>query len=112
MDPAPEHSHAPEHDAAHHVNTHVRGYMIVFAVLLFCTGLTVWLSFVNFGSQKANIWVAMAVATFKAGCVAAIFMHLKSEKRLVYRVLLITLAFVIGLFFLTALAFNDPIRLN
>ena len=66
----------------------------------------------NFGTQKANIVVAMALATFKAGCVAAIFMHLKSEKWTIYRFLLITAVFAIGLFFLTALAFNDPIRLN
>jgi caa(3)-type oxidase subunit IV len=70
------------------------------------------LSYVNFGTQKANIVVAMVLATFKAGCVAAIFMHLKSEKWTIYRFLLITVLFAIGLFFLTALAFHDPIRLN
>ena len=74
-----EHSHAPDHDAAHHVNKHVKGYLMVGGLLLFCTALTVALSYVNFGTQKANIVVAMALATFKAGCVAAIFMHLKSE---------------------------------
>ena len=30
----------------------------------------------NFGTQKANVAVALLVATFKAGLVAAIFMHL------------------------------------
>ena len=44
--------------------------------------------------------------------VAAIFMHLKSEKWTIYRFLLITVLFAIGLFLLTALAFHDPIRLN
>jgi caa(3)-type oxidase subunit IV len=77
---APEHSHAPDHDVAHHVNAHVKGYILVGGLLIFCTALTVWLSFVNFGSQNANIIVAMILATFKVGCVAAIFMHLKSEK--------------------------------
>jgi caa(3)-type oxidase subunit IV len=72
----------------------------------------VWLSYFNFGSQKANIIVAMALATFKAGLVAAIFMHLKSEKWTIYRFLLITVVFFIGLFFLTGLAMLDPIRLN
>ena len=114
MEQTPEHSHshAPDHDVAHHVDSHVKGYLLVGGLLMFFTVVTVWLSFVNFGSQQANIWVAMALATFKAGCVAAIFMHLKSEKWTIYRVLLITVLFAIVLFFLTGLAMTDPIRLN
>jgi cytochrome c oxidase subunit 4 len=107
-----EHTHAPDHDTAHHVNKHVKGYLMVGGLLLFCTALTVFLSYVNFGTQKANIVVAMAVATFKAGCVAAIFMHLKSEKWTIYRFLLITAIFATGLFLLTAFAMSDPISLN
>ena len=111
--PTTEHSHAaPDHDVAHHVNKHVKGYLMVGGILLLCTGLTVALSFVNFGTQNANIIVAMALAAFKAACVALIFMHLKSEKWTIYRFLLITLVFFIGLFFLTGLALSDPIRLN
>ena len=110
--PPSEHSHAPHPDTAHHVDQHVKGYLAVGAVLGLCTLLTVGLSFVNFGTQNANIIVAMVVATFKAGLVAAIFMHLKSEKWTIYRILLITVLFAIGLFLLTALAFQDPIRLN
>jgi caa(3)-type oxidase subunit IV len=106
--PAPDHG-ATDHDA-HHVNTHVKGYLMVGALLAFCTVLTVGLSYVNFGSQSWNIIVAMALATFKVGCVAAIFMHLKSEKWTIYRILLITVLFAIGLFALTGLAFHDPIR--
>jgi caa(3)-type oxidase subunit IV len=113
MEPTPEHTHAePDHDAIHHVKSHVRGYVLVGIALGLCTLLTVGLSYVNFGSIGWNIVVAMAVATFKAGLVAAIFMHLKSEKRMIYRVLIITIIFFIGLFFLTGLAFHDPIRLN
>ena len=112
MEQVTEHTHAPDHDVAHHVNKHVKGYLLVGGLLLFCTMLTVALSYVNFGTQKANIVVAMVLATFKAGCVAAIFMHLKSEKWTIYRFLLITVVFATGLFFLTALAFSDPIRLN
>ena len=116
MEQTHEHSHGPavhsDHDVAIHVNKHVKGYILVGGLLLFCTGLTVAFSYVNFGTQKANIVVAMILATFKAGCVAAIFMHLKSEKWTIYRFLLITVVFAIGLFLLTALAFHDPIRLN
>jgi len=112
MEQTHDQTHAAEHDVAHHVNKHVKGYLMVGGLLLFCTMLTVALSYVNFGTQKANIVVAMALATFKAGCVAAIFMHLKSEKWTIYRFLLITVVFAIGLFFLTGLAMMDPIKLN
>jgi caa(3)-type oxidase subunit IV len=64
---------------------------------------------VNFGTMKANVAVAMLVATFKAGLVAAIFMHLSNEKRMIYRILMFTAFFVLGLFFLTYLAWYDPI---
>ena len=110
MEEIHEQSHAPDHETAHHVNKHVKGYILVGGVLLFCTFLTVAMSYVNLG--RWNMVVGMALATFKAGCVAAIFMHLKSEKWTIYRFLLITVVFAIGLFLLTALAFHDPIRLN
>ena len=88
---------------------HVRGYLMVGATLLVCTGLTVALSYVDFGTRRANIAVAMLVATFKAGLVGAIFMHLAAEKKLIYRVLLFTGFFVIALFWLTYLHWYDPV---
>ena len=96
---------------AHGIRKHVRGYLMVGATLLAFTGITVALSYVHFGTQKANIAVAMLVATFKAGLVAAIFMHLAAEKRLIYRILIFTAFFVLGLFWLTFLAWYDyPVR--
>jgi cytochrome c oxidase subunit 4 len=100
--------HETEH-YAHDVSKHVRGYLMVGATLLVFTGLTVFLSYVNFGSQKTNVAVALLVATFKAGLVAYIFMHLSAEKKLIYRVLLFTGIFVFALFWLIYLAWYDPI---
>ena len=97
------------HSDAHDVSKHVRGYLYVGSLLLVFTGITVWLSYVNFGSQKANIVVAMMVATFKASLVAAIFMHLKGEKATIWRFLIMTAFFAAGLFFLTYLHWADPI---
>jgi caa(3)-type oxidase subunit IV len=94
---------------AHDVSQHVRKYLMVGATLLGFTILTVFLSYVNFGTQKANVAVAMLVATFKAGLVAAIFMHLSAEKKMIYRILIFTGFFVMGLFWLTYLAWYDPI---
>jgi caa(3)-type oxidase subunit IV len=99
-----------EHEEyAHNVQKHVKAYLMVGATLLAFTAITVALSYVNFGTQKANIAVALLVATFKAGLVAAIFMHLAAEKRLIYRVVIFTGFFVLGLFWLTFLAWYDPI---
>ena len=97
-----------EHEQyAHDVSHHVKKYMMVGATLLIFTAVTVALSYVDFGAPKANIAVAMLVATFKAGLVAAIFMHLAAEKRLIYRILIFTGFFVLGLFWLTFLAWYD-----
>jgi caa(3)-type oxidase subunit IV len=100
---------AEHEEYAHNVQKHVRGYLMVGAALLVCTGITVALSYVDFGTRKANIAVAMLLAMFKAGLVAAIFMHLAAEKRLIYRVLVFTGFFVFALFWLTYLHWYDPV---
>ena len=92
---------------AHGVQKHVRAYLMVGALLLTFTAITVALSYVDFGTHKANIGIAMLVATLKAGAVAAVFMHLAAEKRLIYRILIFTGFFVLGLFWLTFLAWYD-----
>src|SRR2546430_11785291 len=109
MNNPPDISQAPseQEESAQNVKKHVRGYLMVGPTLLAFTAITVALSYVNFGAPKANIAVAMLVATFKAGLVAAIFMHLAAEKRLIYRVLIFTGFFVLGLFWLIFLAWYD-----
>jgi cytochrome c oxidase subunit 4 len=100
------------HDAAH-VAKHVKGYLYVGAALLALTGFTVFLSYVDFDHYLPghgwNIIIGMIVATFKAGLVAAIFMHLKGERITIWRFLIFTAIFVSGLFFLTYLHWWDPI---
>jgi cytochrome c oxidase subunit IV len=100
---------AEHEEYAHNVRKHVKGYLTVGALLLSFTALTVALSYVDFGARKANVAVAMLLAMIKAGLVAAIFMHLAAEKRLIYRVLIFTGFFVLGLFWLTFLAWYNPV---
>ena len=109
--PAGAHAAQAAHDehVAHDVSKHIRGYLMVGLTLIVFTAITVGLSYVDFGTQKANVAVAMLVATFKAAMVAAIFMHLSNEKRMIYRILIFTAFFVLVLFFLTYLAWYDPI---
>ncbi len=107
-DPAGEPaSHGHDHD--HDVSKHVKKYLLVGALLLTFTVLTVFLSYVDFGSHKANMAVGMVVATIKAGLVAAIFMHLNAERQLIYNILIFTGFFVIALFWLTYLHWYDPV---
>lgn len=103
-------AHAVAHDDHDHdVSKHVKKYLIVGGLLMFFTLVTVALSYIDFGSHKLNIAVGMLLATFKATLVAAIFMHLSAERKLIYRVLIFTALFALALFFLTYLHWYDPI---
>jgi caa(3)-type oxidase subunit IV len=99
---------APDPHEIEHIRQHVKKYWVVGGLLLAFTAITVWLSYFDLG--KWNMIVGMIVAAFKAGLVAAIFMHLISERWTIYRFLLITAFFVTGLFLLTFFAYDDPIR--
>ena len=65
------------------------------------TILTVWASYINFGTASANIIVALVIATVKAALVAGFFMHLVDERKLIYGVLGATVFFFVGLMYLT-----------
>ncbi len=102
-------AHTPETEHYHHIAQHVKKYVLVGVILLTFTALTVFLSYVDFGNRKTNMAVGMLVAAFKAGLVAGIFMHLSAERKLIYRILMFTAIFVFGLFWLTYLAWYDPV---
>jgi len=88
---------------------HLGLYLGIGIFLVLATVLTVYLSYYDFGTRKANFIVAMLVATVKVGCVAAVFMHLKGEKWTIWKFLLFTMFFCAGLFLLTLLHSSDPI---
>jgi cytochrome c oxidase subunit 4 len=79
----------------------VRGYLFVYFALLAGTGLTVWASFIPFGSREINIGVALLIAGVKAFLVAGYFMHLISERKMIYLVMGFTAFFFAGLMGLT-----------
>ena len=80
---------------------HIRRYLIVGVALAIGTGLTVWASLINFGSYEINIAVALAIASCKGFLVAAFFMHLISEKKMIYLLMSFTAFFFSGLMYLT-----------
>lgn len=58
---------------------HAKTYLKVWIALLVFTGITVWVSYGNFGDW--NVFVAMLVATIKGSLVCLYFMHLKYDNR-------------------------------
>jgi caa(3)-type oxidase subunit IV len=78
---------------------HVRRYLYVFYALLF-------------GNHAINIAVALAIACGKAFLVAGFFMHLISERKMIYGLLAFTGFFFLGLMFLTISAYADFPRMT
>jgi cytochrome c oxidase subunit IV len=78
----------PHHDPAE-IDRHVRIYITVFVALMALTIITVAISYLDLSTPMA-ITVALFVATIKGSLVACYFMHLISEKKLIYFVLAIT----------------------
>jgi cytochrome c oxidase subunit 4 len=93
--------------AADHFQHHVRRYLFVFYALLFGTLVTVGASYIPFGNREINIAVALFIACGKAFLVAGYFMHLISEKKMIYGIMSFTAFFFIGLMFLTVWSFAD-----
>lgn len=97
-----------QHDAEHddgmvHVHVHpASAYHKVFGALVVLTLLTVGLSRVHLGEW--NFFIAVVIATIKAGLVAAFFMHLKDDSRFNVLLFVGSLLFI-GVFFVYTL--ND-----
>ena len=88
----------------HDVKAEVRRYMIVFAALVVGTIVTVLVSKIHFGaadSNTGNILVGLAIALVKGFLVAGFFMHLISERVMIYTILIATVFFFGGLMYLT-----------
>jgi caa(3)-type oxidase subunit IV len=101
------------HDNHDDVSSHIKKYLLIGALLILFTGITVALSFVDFSEwglgESSNMIIGMIVATFKASLVMLIFMHLNHEKKLIYKFLAITTAFAIVLFTLFIFSGGDPL---
>ena len=90
-----------------HFSHHVRRYLFVFYALLFGTLITVGASYIPFGNRAINIGVALFIACGKGFLVAGYFMHLVSERKMIYGILVFTAFFFVGLMFLTIWSFAD-----
>ena len=85
---------------------HIANYRKVFIFLLIGTTLTVWASYVEFNVQDSiagAVFVGLTIAIIKGYLVAANFMHLNSEKKIIYWILLLTIFFLALLLFIPLL---------
>ena len=94
------------HDHAVDIDRQVKVYITVFVALMALTLVTVAVSYLDLSPAMA-IALALLVATVKGSLVACYFMHLLSEKRLIYAVLVITAIKFIALLALPALTHGN-----
>ena len=84
-------NHAVDHHAAD-LDKHIRAALVVFGALLALTVITVAVAELDLPKREA-IALALIIATVKGSLVAAYFMHLLSERRLIFAVLALTFGF-------------------
>jgi cytochrome c oxidase subunit 4 len=93
-------------DHAADIDRQVRIYITVFVALMVLTIITVAVSRVHLPLPIA-VTVALLVATIKGSLVAGYFMHLISEKKLIYAVLVLTAVFFVALLALPAVTHSN-----
>ena len=93
-------------DHAADIDRHVRIYIIVFVALMVLTVITVAISRVHLPLPLA-VTAALIVAMVKGSLVACYFMHLISEKKLIYAVLVLTIVFFVVLLALPTMTHSN-----
>ena len=93
-------------DHAVDIDRHVRVYISVFVALMVLTIVTVTVSRFHIPVATA-VTVALLVAIVKGSLVACYFMHLISEKKLIYAVLVLTAVFFAALLALPLFTYSD-----
>jgi len=80
---------------------------LVFVVLACMTLLMVWTSYLPLKSHSMTVAIILSVASVNAGLVAGYLMHLISERKTIYTLLLFTGIFFTGLMGLSIYAAHD-----
>lgn len=92
------------------IDRHVRIYITVFLALMGLTVVTVAANFMLHLSVGATIALALFIASIKGSLVACYFMHLISERKLIYWVLAFTVINFFGMLLIPILTESDKIR--
>jgi len=83
----PEEPHGHSEPMPHHTVP----YFLIFFVLVALTAVTVGVAFIRFQSELVNVLLALLVASVKGLLVAAFFMHVKFEGKLIRLMLAVPL---------------------
>jgi cytochrome c oxidase subunit IV len=95
-----------DHDSPQEIHKAVRRYLLVFGALIVGTIFTVVASRFPIESVAITVIIALAIACVKGFLVAGYFMHLISEKKMIYGILIATVFFFAGLMYLTVWSMN------
>ena len=85
------------------VQKHVKIYISVFAALAALTVITVAVSYLHLPFKQA-VLAALAIAGLKGSLVAGFFMHLLSEKQIIFSVLALTFIFLLAVLLLPVIS--------
>jgi caa(3)-type oxidase subunit IV len=93
----------------HHVelNSYIRRCALVFAAVVCATSLMIYASYLPHFGWPAKVAMILAIAICNAFVVASFLMHLLTEKKMIFTVLIFTVFFFAGLMGLTLWAMND-----
>ena len=91
------------------IDRQVRTYILIFATLMVLTIITVAISRLHLSIPVA-VTIALIVALIKGGLVASYFMHLLSERKLIYWVLGFTVLCFLTVLLLPLWTHFDPIH--
>jgi caa(3)-type oxidase subunit IV len=91
------------------IKKHLKTYLYVGAFLFFMTAFTVFIAQFEFQNRALQWTVGLGIAAFKAITVALIFMHLNSERGLIYKILVFAGVFFTSMMFLFVLSQRDPV---
>jgi cytochrome c oxidase subunit 4 len=94
--------------SAEQIKKETRVYILVFIALAALTLITVGISYLHLSTGPA-VALALFVALVKGSLVAAFFMHLLSERKLIYAVLVFTVFFFLALIFLPLGSFLNQV---
>jgi cytochrome c oxidase subunit 4 len=98
-----------DHASHADIDRQVRTYILIFVTLMALTIITVTISRLHLPIPAA-IAIALIVATIKGGLVASYFMHLLSERKLIYWVLGFTVLCFFTVLLLPLWSHFDPIH--
>ncbi|MBB27548.1 MAG: hypothetical protein CME25_01425 [Gemmatimonadetes bacterium] len=90
-------------ESAEEIRHHIKVYMMVFGALAVLTLVTVGVSYLHIESVAATVLLALVIASIKGALVAVYFMHLVSEKQIIYWILILTVVFFVVLMLLPVL---------